>query len=161
MTDDLFGSWLLHTRDLQINSFGTDPHSLDGEDREQFVLWNVYAAIDELSETMSEISWKPWATAKFFNREQYVGELVDVLHFVGNLLSAAGCTDEELNQRYTAKMQKNRDRQANGYTGTDKCPLCDRALDDVGISDVQLGDGRSICVLCGSRIKYERHQSID
>jgi hypothetical protein len=142
---ELFKDWLKETRELQIGSFGTDPAQLDGADRVEYVRWNVLAAHDELSEVLGEISWKPWASASFFNRDEYIGEVVDVLHFAANLLVAAGCTDEELDARYTAKMQKNRDRQAASYTGTHKCPRCRRAFDDVA----QAPD-RDICVLCAT-----------
>jgi len=46
-----------------------------------------------------------------------IDELVDVAHFVANLATAAGCTDEEWTRRYQAKMQINRDRQASGSYG--------------------------------------------
>lgn len=128
----LFSEWLMRTQILQRTSFGKDPAKLEGQDRIEYVRWNMLAAQNELNEALDEISWKPWASAEFFNRDQFVGELVDVLHFVGNMLVAAKCTDAELNERYTDKMNKNRKRQAEGYTGTDKCTNCRRAMDDVG-----------------------------
>jgi hypothetical protein len=63
-------------------------------------------------------------------------EAVDVLHFVANIIVAAGGTDEQLNKFYAEKMEKNKQRQLNGYKVKDigvKCAMCSRAIDDVGV----------------------------
>lgn len=147
MANELFAEWLMRTRILQRMSFGADPAQLTGEDRVEYVRWNMLAAHDELSEALAEISWKPWASAEYFNRDEFIGELVDVLHFVGNMLVAAKCTDTELNERYLAKMAKNRKRMEEGYTGTNKCDRCKRALDDVG-AHMHDGQPSGLCLLC-------------
>lgn len=146
----LFTDWLHETRKLQIESFGKDPAALEGETQVEYVRWNMLAAQDELMEALHEISWKPWASAEFFNKNEFANELVDVLHFVANMLVTAGVTDEDLDERYLAKMQKNRDRQSNGYTGTDKCPDCKRAFDDVGKSEWPFlaDESQMLCRLC-------------
>lgn len=143
MANELFTEWLMRTQILQRMSYGKDPAQLDGRDRVEYVRWNMLAAHDELSEALGEIAWKPWADAEYFNRDEFIGELVDVMHFVGNMLVAAGCTDAELNARYLAKMEKNRKRMESGYTGLDKCPSCRRARDDVAKSEHS-----DLCVLC-------------
>jgi dimeric dUTPase (all-alpha-NTP-PPase superfamily) len=107
-------------RQLQVQSFGTDPYDLSGDDLVEFVRWNVLAATDELHEALNVLSgWKPWSDAEpaIADRDAYVEELVDVMHFVGNLLLAAGVTDRELEQAYDEKARKNAERQEEGYTG--------------------------------------------
>lgn len=137
MTDWSFDEWLMRTRVLQRESFGVDPAKLEGSAREEYVRWNVLAAEDELHEALGEISWKPWASSEFFNREQFVGELVDVLHFIANLLVMSGVDGPELTSRYSSKQVKNRDRQRDGYDGkTGKCPSCRRDLAEVPMGHV-------------------------
>jgi hypothetical protein len=143
MTDGwTFEDWIRKTRVLQRESFGVDPWTLRGPELEEYVRWNVLAAEDELHEALGEISWKPWASKEYFNRDQFVGELVDVLHFVANLLVASQVTGEELTTRYSSKQQKNRDRQRDGYTGTDKCLKCKRAADEVTMTET------GVCTFC-------------
>lgn len=129
----LFGSWLKQTKALQEEFFlhGRKFEDFTQEDLEQWHLVNAYSATEELHEAGDEISWKPWAKSHFFNREAYIGELVDALHFIGNLLVGAECTDEELNKAYGEKRDRNKKRQEEGYTGLDKCTKCKRAVDDI------------------------------
>lgn len=133
MSDQLFGTWLERTRELQVNSFGTDPHALEGADLAEYVTWNVTALVAEIGEVLQEFpTWKPWVEARgsVVNRDAFVQELVDVLHFAGNLLCAVGCTDAELNARYIAKQKVNADRQATGYDGVTGKDWTGRALDE-------------------------------
>lgn len=132
MTDWSFDEWIMRTRVLQREAFGVDPAKLTGRELEEYVRWNVLAAEDELHEALGEISWKPWASREYFNRDEFVGELVDVLHFVGNLLAAAKVSGTELTARYSSKQTKNRDRQRDGYDGVSgKCPGCKCDLQEV------------------------------
>lgn len=129
--DVLFGQWIEKTKYLQEEFYG---HKFEDFTHQELVEWiriNVLAAEDELHEALGEVSWKPWASAQFFNREAYLGEIVDVLHFIGNLVAGAGITDEELNTAYLEKMERNRQRQREGYTGVAKCVKCKRAVDDI------------------------------
>lgn len=140
----LFDKWLEDTRKLQIEAFGTDPAAQEGEELLKYLFVQTFATLDEMHEAASEFSWKTWSSKEFFNRREYVKELVDALHFIANGLVAAKVTDQELNEIYEAKMQVNRDRQAAGYTNDNKCLLCKRALDDVKESTVSPGQ----CELC-------------
>lgn len=113
---------------------------LVGQERVEFIRWNYIALVDELHEALQEISWKPWASAEFFNRELFLKELVDAFHFFMNLLLVAAPTPavndlaHEFVQLYLKKREINRERHAAGYDGvSDKCPNCKRALDDVGV----------------------------
>ena len=133
---DMFQEWLLSTRVLQRQSFGKDPALLEGAELADYIRWNQLAAVDELMEALHEVDWKPWTVTNdgFRNRDAFVGELVDVLHFVANQLVAARCSDEELTQLYLAKQQKNRERMASKtYDGRNKCSVCQRAYDDPAV----------------------------
>jgi hypothetical protein len=126
-----FTSWLSSTLELQVKSYGQDPGELTGPELMEFIRWNVLAATDELHEALQETGWKPWATSSHLNRDEFIGEMVDALHFIANLLCAAKCSGEELGQRYIAKQRRNAERQEVGYTGLEKCPTCRRAFDDI------------------------------
>jgi hypothetical protein len=132
MADMQFGQWLETTRDLQREYYDGDPAEFKDDARADFILWNVLAATDELHEALQEVGWKPWATGRgWMNRDAFVGEMVDVMHFVANLLVTANVTGEELSQAYMDKVHRNEARMASGkYDGRDKCPACGRALDD-------------------------------
>lgn len=113
--------WLTETRNLQIDAYDVDPAALEGAERAEYVRWNALAAIDEIAEVLAEIRWKPWAGRQgdFEDRDAYADEIVDVLHFVGNLAVAAGVTDDELSERYGRKVAVNRARRAHGDEGYD------------------------------------------
>jgi hypothetical protein len=54
----------------------------------------MLAIDDELAEVRKAISWKPWQHDEpYADRKEIVKECVDVLHFVANILCAAGATD--------------------------------------------------------------------
>jgi hypothetical protein len=99
--------------------------------------WNMLAIDDELAEMRQAISWKPWQHDQpYADREEIIKEAVDVLHFVANIIVAAGGTDEVLDRLYLEKMEKNKKRQLEGYLVKSKgvkCSLCYRAIDDVGV----------------------------
>lgn len=140
----LFGTWLHDTRNLQIESFNTDPSALEGEELLAYLFVNTFAATDEMHEASQEFSWKTWSNKRFLNRKEFIKEHVDALHFIANNLVAVKCTDEELSEIYEAKMEVNRQRMANNYTNENKCSNCKRALDDVAESATDPG----VCVLC-------------
>jgi hypothetical protein len=127
----LFGNWVEKTKYLQELAYGHKFEDMTIPELADWIRINVLAAEDELHEALAEVSWKPWAKSEFFNREAFLGEIVDVLHFVGNLLAGANISDEELNAAYLEKMDRNRKRQEEGYTGLDKCKVCKRAKDDI------------------------------
>lgn len=148
----MFNEWLMSTRVLQRQSFGTDPAALAGKELAEYIRWNELAAVDELMEALHEVDWKPWTVTDdgFRNRDAFVGELVDVLHFVANMLAAAKCTDEELSKRYEAKQQKNRERMASkSYDGKNKCPACQRAYDDESTKCYRTDNGWT-CAIVGT-----------
>lgn len=149
----LFESWLRRTKDLQENVYYIDYKEMSGDKDAnirrliEYMRWNMLAIDDELAEMRQAISWKPWQHDKpYADREEIIKEAVDVLHFVANIIVAAGGTDEQLNKFYLEKMEKNRQRQLNGYKVKEigvKCQMCGRAIDDVG-------EGRrlGVCAKC-------------
>jgi hypothetical protein len=116
---------------------GRDVTKLKGAEFADYVRVNVLALEDELHEAMQEVVWKPWSHAEpgFIDRDRYLDELIDAWHFFMNLVLVAKKDDQrlgdlvnEFTERYFAKHDRNRQRQAEGYTGLDKCPNCKREL---------------------------------
>jgi hypothetical protein len=149
----LFKSWLSKTKDLQKNVYFINYEDMSGDKPQnirklvEYMRWNMLAIDDELAEMRQAISWKPWQHDEpYADREEIIKEAVDVLHFVANIIVAAGGTDEQLNTYYLEKMEKNRQRQLKGYKIKDsgvKCIKCTRALDDVG-----QGNTAGVCAKC-------------
>jgi hypothetical protein len=141
----LLADWLRLQQRLQSESFDVDPPNLEGESRTTYLLWNAYALIDEVGEAMDNVGWKPWASSDHFNREMFVKELVDALHFLGNMLLTAGVTGDELWRLYREKVKVNAERQRVGYTGLEKCPACGNALDDSDCTTDACTSGGDVC----------------
>lgn len=124
--------------DLQGETYHRDLASLAPEARVEFIKDMVLAATDELHEALNEVTWKPWTQGEpEVNEDAYFGELIDLWHFVMNLMLVAypGLSPEGLaaaiELRYLEKRKINVQRQEDGYDGkTSKCPNCRRALDD-------------------------------
>lgn len=114
----LFGEWLDATKTLQSEAFGVDFEKLqsDPEALADFFLYNLLALHDEVSEVAGEVGWKPWADNRgFVRKEEALSEVVDVLHFVANILCALDVLPMELEGAYQSKMTENRRRQTEGY----------------------------------------------
>jgi len=125
--------WLASTKELQEKSFGFKLPLPEGDALADYVTWNHSALVLEAGELLSEFGWKTWAQPRgWVNRELALKEAVDVGHFLANILTAIGVTDEEWKVAYQAKQQVNRDRMSGGtYDGVStKCPGCKRAYDD-------------------------------
>lgn len=134
---DRLAIMLNQQRQLQLSMppLNRDPATLEGEERVQFFKDMKLALDAELQEMMDELSWKPWASAEFFNEEAIKSEIIDAWHFLMNLWLAAGGTDGQFFNMYMKKREKNLARQVEGYDGVStKCPLCKRALDDEHVS---------------------------
>lgn len=110
-------------RKLQLEAYGIEPEKLDGEELADFVRWNVLAAVDELCEALHEVKgWKPWSSKQpdqllsgTAEARAFIEELVDVQHFINNLLLCAGCTDGEFHTAYKKKAEINLQRQKDNY----------------------------------------------
>ena len=118
MTEDMLTTIFDMQRTLQVEKF-RDPSRMSREEAIEFVRWNVLALEDELHEALAETGWKPWSANRHINRDEYIGELVDAVHFLVNLFLVVGATPEEVLERYKSKNAKNHRRQETpgGYTG--------------------------------------------
>lgn len=152
MTADRLLNMLKFQERLQRETYKIDVLNLAPEERVQFIKDQVLAATDELHEALNETSWKPWSsTFGDVAEDAYFGELIDLFHFVMNLMLVAypGLQPEALaptiELRYMEKRKINVQRQADGYDGkTGKCPGCRRALDDVNtLCDVSYENGET------------------
>lgn len=124
--------WLESTRQLQTETYGYDLFELSlgsrfGASPERVAAlakhleWNLLAAYQELGEVGIEFSWKPWAVDKpFVNRRRVIDEVVDQMHFLGNILVSMGVSDVEFEGAYRQKQDKNRRRQASGTYSAQK-----------------------------------------
>jgi dimeric dUTPase (all-alpha-NTP-PPase superfamily) len=121
-------------RELQKKHYGVDVTTLSDEERAQYIRDMSLALADELHEALNETGWKPWATSRHVNRQAYLGELIDVLHFWCNLVLITNTNEKELLDMYFAKADKNAKRQLAGYDGVaGKCTTCGRAFDDTAV----------------------------
>lgn len=115
--------WLDSTEVLQTETYGYDFEAMaeDVGELAHYIEWNVFAAFQELAEASVEFSWKPWAVDKpFVNRARILAEMVDVCHFVGNILVGLGVTDEEWADEYKKKQDLNRRRASSGSYSAQK-----------------------------------------
>lgn len=104
------------------------------EERTEYALVNSFALSDEIHEAMREVSWKPWASKHFFNREAYLGELADAQLFLDNLkllaLEEGGSVrqlEEDFHKLCVTKIEQAIRRNDEGYDGvSSKCPACRR-----------------------------------
>lgn len=113
----------------------THPAHLDPVAKMDYVRTQALGLITEVNEALNETGWKPWATSNHINRDAYVSELVDVWHFLMNMMIAVEMTPDELFQGYVTKQAINRKRQQDKYDGVStKCPGCRRAYDDKAVT---------------------------
>lgn len=139
-------------RNLQVESYGRDPGTMDMDEKIQFIKDMHIALTDEMHELLGEVDWKPWTHGeRQINYDGAKKELVDVWHFFMNLMLVLGMSTDDLYKAYMKKRQVNADRQANGYDGrSTKCGNCGRALEDVTLHDIKLpGTNITDVVLCG------------
>ena len=163
--------WLASTRRLQEEAYHVDFTALarDPDDLADSIVMNHTALVVELGEFMNEVGWKDWATPRgWINRDAAVGELVDVAHFLANILVRLGVDDDEWESRYQSKQAVNRARQTRGYDAREnKCPRCRRSYDDPGVdcrqanvtSELKFGDHTPVVDLrvdawCGRDHEY-------
>lgn len=72
--------------------------------------------VRELSEALAELKNKPWKkTETPTDREAFVNEVGDSLHFFVELCITAGMTAEDLHRAYFRMHMKNNDRLAGTY----------------------------------------------
>jgi hypothetical protein len=128
-------------KDIQENVYGYNFEELRNKplnEFRQFFDWNYHAIQDELRETFDALGgikdgigngvWKPWKKAYHekapnmtFNelsdsdKKELQMELIDIQHFLFNMMLAAGLDPKDLMNMYFAKNKENRERQKRGY----------------------------------------------
>jgi hypothetical protein len=128
-------------KDIQETVYGYDfeaMRELPLNKMREFFDWNYHAIQDELRETFNALGgmkdgvgnavWKPWKKAYHekvpqmtFNdlsasdKKELQMELIDIQHFLFNLMLATGMTPADLMNMYFAKNEENRARQRRGY----------------------------------------------
>ena len=129
-----FNEWIAITKELQLNGFHRDLESLEGDERADALHADITGMMSEVVEISNEIGWKPWVKNRgWYNHDEVMGEVVDLLHFVANVLVTCHIDGDQLADAYLSKVTKNYSRQARGDDGVDRiCRNCHRSLDDVG-----------------------------
>jgi len=128
-------------KDIQENVYGYDFQAMREAPLPQmraFFDWNYHAIQDELRETFDALGgvkdgignavWKPWKKAYHekapnmtFNdlsdedKKELWMELIDIQHFLFNLMIATGMDASDLMNLYFSKNKENRARQQRGY----------------------------------------------
>jgi len=130
MLDEIFE----RQRQLQVKSMGIDPATIDGTSRYIYMLNNFEGIADELAEARAETNWKMWTSGvelgSIHDRDAFVKELVDLMHFWVNLLLLAGASADEVYSRYMKKADVNSQRQLDGYDGRSTKDSTGRATDE-------------------------------
>lgn len=128
-------------KDIQENVYGYDFTKMQNgplPELRKFFDWNYHAIQDELREAFNALGgmsdgigngvWKPWKKAyteqapnmtytdmSERDKKELKMELIDIQHFLFNLMLSVGMTADELMNYYFAKNEENRNRQKRGY----------------------------------------------
>jgi NTP pyrophosphatase (non-canonical NTP hydrolase) len=136
--DPLFSRVMKTQRDIQTMHMGGDPAEMTPELKRTFIRSMTLALMAEAVEALDETQWKPWAridnNKPIVDRDKFRGELADVFIFLMNLMLVGDITSTELLAAVEAKQRINIQRQLDGYTNGNKCPICGRAYDDPAVT---------------------------
>lgn len=128
-------------KNTQERVYGYDFSNLTLGEIKDFWLWNTRAIEDEISEAYDALGgisndgvnsignavWKPWKSnyKKAYSMKisdlssedlkELKMELVDIQHFIFNLMISVGMTAEDLYNYYVSKNRENIERQKRGY----------------------------------------------
>jgi hypothetical protein len=85
----------------------------------KWVLEMISCMSNELEELRDALPWKHWKT---YSEDHFMKQLpeikyevIDLLHFLLEMMLILRIDGKEMMQLYTSKNQQNKDRQANGY----------------------------------------------
>jgi len=159
---DLLEQMLAVQRSFQ-RSLGHNVGWMSTAERVKYIKDMYVATVQELGEALDETSWKPWAKGDAsVSDDALFAELIDVWHFVMNLMMVAKplLTNDELaaliHAKYMEKQGINRQRQAAGYDGKNKCPRCGRAYDDSAIGcELRVDGSFYFCAETGMTYRFE------
>jgi NTP pyrophosphatase (non-canonical NTP hydrolase) len=118
-----FGQWLAETKFVQRTIFNNVFPAFNPDDatslerRRQMMEANLLGLLAEAGEVAQEFGWKSWKKSSVgtVNRDRALAELVDVMHFVANLLVILNVSGQELGEAYAEKLDENIRRQKEGY----------------------------------------------
>jgi dimeric dUTPase (all-alpha-NTP-PPase superfamily) len=134
VSDNILARIFARQEQLQAESFGIVPATMDDEAKMAYIRSMSLALTDELHEALNETGWKPWAASNHLNADAFGAELVDALHFMVNLWLAAGWTADDVAEYYFKKAERNAARQRDGYDGlAGKCRVCKHDIADPGV----------------------------
>lgn len=120
---------------------GHDYTQMSTEELAGYLKDQILALTDEAHEALNETGWKPWASSRHVNREEFAGELADILCFLVNLALGVGLTAEDFYRLHQEKALRNIKRQEDKYDGVQgKCPGCKRAIDDLRAKGLPIGN---------------------
>lgn len=85
------------------------------EQDQKYINVMILACIDELCEMLRETPWKPWKQQQTMNYDRFKEELVDLIHFVMNLMLIAELSVDDLYDAYHKKLNENYKRQKQKY----------------------------------------------
>lgn len=106
---------------LQTSKFVKDMIFENDVDRQYYINMQILALYNELAELQNETEWKKnsikygWKRNIKFNKENYLKEAADILHFFVNLLLAVDIDAKALHKEYCKKVEENYQRQNDGY----------------------------------------------
>ena len=83
--------------------------------RQNGIAEDCLGLMTEAAEFVDEIPWKPWKKSRVLDRDAFLAEAADVLHFFGHLLNAHDVTSDELFNAFMAKNSVNFERLAGEY----------------------------------------------
>ena len=90
-------------------------HMRSSKTRENRVVENALGLMTECAELADETEWKPWKTSFEFDREKFLAESADVLHFFFHLMADYNVTADELFDAFMTKNTINYERLAGNY----------------------------------------------
>lgn len=130
---------MLLQKNIQENVYGYNFEKLQSnmKDLVDFWKWNQLAIQSEIMEAfdalggikdgVSSAAWKPWKMANANMKNMKLSdltesdlkelkmELIDIQHFLFNMMLSVGMTPQEMFNYYYAKNKENIDRQKRGY----------------------------------------------
>ncbi|MFG0245707.1 MAG: dUTP diphosphatase [Phycisphaerales bacterium JB052] len=117
------GNYRKHTE--FINTYLAEKYDIEDitnvplEERLRLTSMLIHALVDEAQEVLGELPWKPWKTNYADMTEVDIEairmEIVDVAHFVNNLIMVWFNDVQEFHAMFAAKLAENVDRQERGY----------------------------------------------
>lgn len=105
---------VLETQEHLDSSWGRFPELDDDLATTAYIRDQILCATDELHEVLECVDWKPWKAEKGIkDRDAFLEEVTDVVHFILGLYLAAGADGEEILHHFRKKSSENFSRLTN------------------------------------------------